>query len=127
MKKIFYTFALVFVFMACKKTITQPRSGIFRGVFEMTGTNGGGFESGDCTIALNDVSNTFSLSVDTTASYPFACGGTYNMIDGVKMEFSRSGGVDTSEFDVRHMYLDTVYNYVFDDIYLIFYSKQLFG
>jgi hypothetical protein len=115
MKKKLCIMVLGLIVLACKKTVTQPKSGIFRGVFEMTGTNGGGYETGDCTISLNDVTSVFALSVDTTATYPLASSGIYNIIDATKMSFSQNSGVDPMEFDIRHLYLDTTYNYNFDD------------
>ena len=115
MKKVFCIIVLVVIAIACKKTVTQPKSGVFRGVFEMTGVNGGGYETGDCSIALNDVTGSYSLSVDTTSQYPYASGGTYVVIDATKMSFDVTTTVDTSSSLDQHLYLDTTYNYTFDD------------
>ena len=115
MKKIFFVFLLGLSVTACKKAVTQPKSGIFRGVFEMTGLNGGGFETGDCTMSLNDVSNAFALSVDTSSVFPIESSGFYNTIDATKMRFFENGGVGDLHFHIRHLYLDTIYNYTFDD------------
>ncbi len=114
MKKVLYTIVLGLTVIACKKTVTQPRSGIFRGVFEMTGVNGGGFETGDCTVALNDQTGKFVLSVDTTSVVPYATYGNYTINDGTKMNFIASS-VDTSALVDQHLYLDSTYNYIFDD------------
>ena len=115
MKKIFCIIGLGLAILACEKTVTQPKSGIFRGVFEMTGTNGGGFETGDCSISLNDVTGSYSLSVDTTSAYPLGSGGTYLVVDATKMSFIATTPRDTSALINQHLYLDTTYNYTFDD------------
>ena len=90
MKKIIGIIVLLVVMISCKKEYLQPRSGIFRGTFEMTDTEGDGFETGDCSIALNDKSGSFSLSADTTSSYPYSCNGLYLITDATKMNFTSS-------------------------------------
>ncbi len=114
MKKIIFIASLsLIVFSACKKEITQPRGGIFRGVFTKTGLNGGGEFTGDCSLALNDQSMTFLLEVDTSSVLPYKTSGTYAIIDATKMKFS-SNYLAPDNGD-QQMILDSVYNYTFDD------------
>lgn len=79
----------------------------------MTGSNGGGIETGDCTIALNDVQESYVLSVDTSAQYPYNCSGSFFIVDDTKMKFS-SNYLAPDGGD-QNIILDSVYSYVFDD------------
>jgi hypothetical protein len=113
-KKIIWLLVLVFLIISCKKEYLQPRSGIFRGTFEMTETEGEGFEIGDCTLALNDKNKCFSLSVDSSSVLPYLCGGSYLIVDANKMTFTSN--YLAPEFGDQNIILDSTFNYTFDDI-----------
>jgi len=113
MKKIITLIAISIVIFSCKKAVTTPTSGIFRGVFEMTGLNGGGFEEGSCTIALFEETKSFGMSTDTTSSVPYGCSGTYVITDGTKMTFSSETQAPLN--GNQHIILDSIYSYTFDD------------
>ncbi len=114
MKKTLLIIAIILVAISCKKTVTKPNSGIFRGTFTKTGLNGGGEFTGDCTIALDDKNNTYVLGVDSTSNVPYGCYGSYLIVDGVKIKFHSSIGVPTG--GDPYMLLDSVYTYSFDDV-----------
>lgn len=113
MKNIFILGLLGLVFVSCKKTYSEPRAGIFRGSYEILGLNGGGFLSGDCTIALDDVQGKYSFNTDTTGSLYFPSSGFYTLVDGTKMNFIQKT-LKTPTVD-PYVYLDSTFNYVFDD------------
>jgi hypothetical protein len=113
MKKYFVFGLLAIAFLSCKKTYNEPRAGIFRGSYEVLGLNGGGFLSGDCTIALDDVQGKYSFNTDTTGSLYFPSSGFYNLVDGTKMDFIQKS-LQNPSID-RNLYLDSTFNYIFDD------------
>ncbi len=114
MKKILITIIIIFTgIISCKKPVTQPKSGIFRGTFSKIGLNGGGEFTGDCTIALDDKKSTYALNVDSTSTVPYQCYGTYIIVDGTKMKFHASSGLPTG--GDQYLLLDSVYTYSFDD------------
>ena len=115
MKKAISVIILLFAITSCKKEYVQPRSGIFRGVFQMTGLNGGGYETNDCTIAINDKDGHYSFSVDTTGTVPFPSTGSYVILDGTNMKFDIMYGRDTSSLINQNLYLNDTYTYYFDD------------
>jgi hypothetical protein len=114
MKKILFIFVLLLIgITSCKKAITEPRGGIFRGTFTKTGLNGGGEFTGDVSLALNDNQMSFVLAVDSTSEVPYPCGGTYSIIDATKIKFYCS--YEAPLGGDQNMILDSVYNYTFDD------------
>lgn len=115
MKKVVWIVVLFVGVISCKKEYVQPRSGIFRGVFEMTGLNGGGFETNDCTISINDNNNSYSFNADTTGSVPYPSGGSYLILDGTNMKFSVETAYDASSAVNQDLYLNDTYTYYFDD------------
>lgn len=115
MKKAISVIILFTVIAGCNKEYVEPRSGIFRGVFEMTVLNGEGFETGGCTISLNDQSNQFLFNSDTTSDFPYSCSGLYSLIDATHIRFDKQYGIDPSLVADNHLYLDTIYTYKFDD------------
>lgn len=113
MKKSIWAVMLLIGVLSCKKEYTQPRSGIFRGTFEKSVTTSNSFETGDCTLALNDKNESFSLNVDTISTVPYACGGSYAIIDATKISFSSSHLAP--EFGDQYIILDSTFTYSFDD------------
>ena len=82
----------------------------------MKNADGELLETSNCTISINDNSEAFSFNVDTTSSIPFPCSGSYSILDATKMKFTTNSYRDTSSTVNQHLYLDTTYNYVFDDV-----------
>lgn len=114
MKKQFILFTLLLLgLFSCKKAITEPRGGIFRGTFTKTGLNGGGEFTGDVSLALNDNQMSFVLGVDTTSEVPYQCNGTYSLVDVTKIKFYCS--YEAPLGGDQNMILDSVYTYTFDD------------
>ena len=116
MKNIIFLLIIIVSLTSCKKPIVQPTSGIFRGTFEMKNADGELLETSSCTISINDNNEAFALNVDTTSSIPFPCSGFYAILDATKMRFITNSLIDTSASVNHHLYLDTTYNYVFDDV-----------
>lgn len=123
MKRIIFTLSLtLLIFSACKKEITTPRGGIFRGTFTKTGLNGGGEFTGDCSLALDDNQMSFRLEVDSTSEVPYKSSGTYNVLDATKIKFYCN--YEAPQGGDQQMILDSVYTYTFDDTRFDF-SKQI--
>ncbi len=114
MKKIITIIAISVAIFSCKKEITTPNSGTYRGVFEMAGLNGSGYETGLCTIAMSEESRSFVLSVDTAATAPYFCAGNYKITSGTTMTFS-SEHLAPINGD-QNIILDSIYNYTFDNL-----------
>lgn len=113
MKKVISLIVLTILLISCKKEVTTPTSGIFRGRFEMTGFNGGGIETGACTIALNDKTRSFSLSVDDAESVAYPSSGTYTISNPIEMSFaSKQMPIANTN---PHILLDPIYTCKFDD------------
>lgn len=113
MKKIVFLLAIIISVMSCKKAITKPRSGIFRGTFEMTNTNGDLLITSDGTISLNDASSSYVFNRDTTTLLPYPSSGIYDIIDENNMKFTMTSYREP--LFIPHLYLDTIYKYSFDD------------
>jgi len=113
MKKIILIVTISLSILSCKKNITTPNSGIFRGVFEMTGLNGGGFETGNCSLAMYEEVGRYAINVDTSETVPYASGGTYIINDATKITFS-SNTIPPLNSN-PHIFLDSIYTYSFDD------------
>ena len=114
MKKGLILIALTLIVWACKKEITTPNGGIFRGKFEMMGLNGGGFETGNCTLAIYEKEMIFALSVDTSATFPLNTSGKFQIIDATQMNFEAKQTLPFG-YTNPHVFLDSVYTYTFDD------------
>ena len=103
----------LFVVSACKKPVTEPNSGIYRGTFFEIFDNGDTGGQGVAYIAISKGDNGFSLSGDTATGAPLSCYGSYIINNTTQMTFNNTSNVDFG----YHPYniLDTTYNYVFDD------------
>jgi hypothetical protein len=114
MKKALPIFALIFVLMsACKKPVTQPNSGLYRGTFFQIYENGDTNGQGIAYISLNDGNNSFQMSGDTNTGAPYPCYGTYSIDNSTHMTFYNAASVDVG-FQ-PHYLLDTTYAYTFDN------------
>lgn len=108
-------FLLSVVLLGCKKTVTTPNSGIFRGTFsKVILSSSDTVAQGACTISLNEVSETYSMNVDTADAAPYPCSGSYSVLNSATMYFNVNTGYPTYNFDSNFV-LDTVYNYSFDN------------
>lgn len=103
------------VLVGCKKPITEPNSGIYRGTFlqiyDDTDTNA----QGVAVIALSKdgFGGTFSMSGDTATGAPYSCYGDYSIDNSTKMTFTNNAVVQVGY--QPHYLLDTTYSYTFDD------------
>lgn len=109
---IFLSLSLL-VIAGCKKPITEPNSGIYRGTFFEIFDNGDTGGQGIAYIALSKGDGGFSLSGDTATGAPLSCYGTYVINNSTQMTFTNNAIVDYG----YHPYniLDTVYYYTFND------------
>lgn len=104
---------LVLTLAGCKKPITEPNSGIYRGTFYEIFDNGDTAGQGVANLALNDENLWFQLSGDTATGSPLSCHGNYTIMSSSLIKFEDISNVDFG----YHPYniLDTSYQYVFDN------------
>lgn len=105
--------AALFVVSACKKPVTEPNSGIFRGTFFEIFENGDTGGQGIAYLAIAKGDGNFNLSGDTSSGAPLSCQGSYIINNSTQMTFNNIVNVDVG----YHPYniLDTTWNYTFDD------------
>ena len=105
--------AIPLIFVSCKKPITEPNSGIYRGTFYEIFDNGDTAGQGVANLALNDEKNWFQLSGDTATGAPLSCNGNYAILSSTLIDFEDISNVDFGyhPFNI----LDTTFTYVFDN------------
>jgi hypothetical protein len=114
MKKIALIAAVIFAFStSCKKPVTEPNAGIYRGTFFQIYDNGDTNGQGITYIALSKESGTFSLSGDTATGAPYTCYGDYSIDSPTHMTFINEAVVEVGY--QPYYLLDTTYEYTFDD------------
>lgn len=114
MKKYFLTvFFLMFLFIGCKKELLIPNNGIYRGVFREIYNETDTVSSGVVYLALWDNSSSFQMVGDSLTNAPASHNGTYFIQDASRIIYTNNSSL-SSQYDSDH-YLDTMYNYVFDD------------
>lgn len=120
-KKLLFIFIIFALAVSCKKEVTIPNGGIYRGVFrEIDQVSGDTLADGVIYLALFESSQSYTLSGDTTTSAPATHNGTYLVDNASTMQFSTTSQY-SSQYDIDH-YLDTVFNYTFDDINFEFWQ-----
>jgi len=113
MKKVGLGFALLLVIvLGCKKEITKPNSGIYRGVYYKIGTVSGDSIDISCTIALNDEKSSFSFAVDSGFGIPYDCAGEFEIIDDEIIKFKTTSFKSSTANPIY--FLDTTYTYLFN-------------
>jgi hypothetical protein len=122
LKKICLIFALLAVVISCKKEVLVPNDGIYRGVFNEIRNSGDTVASGVVYLALWDSNLSFQISGDTVTNAPAPHAGTYLVDDATRMHFSSSSALQGG-YDTDH-YLDTTYNYTFDDTKFEFWFQD---
>ncbi|MBK8924577.1 MAG: hypothetical protein IPM74_01425 [Crocinitomicaceae bacterium] len=105
---------VVVAISGCKKPITEPNSGIYRGtffeIFENTDTGAQGIAY----LALHDEQMSYELSGDSLAGAPYDAYGTYSINSSTTMNFVNSGSLLPGQ---SNMYtLDTTFQYTFDNL-----------
>ena len=117
MKLLFFPFVCVVLLVAgCKKPVTEPNSGIYRGAFLEICDNGDTMGTGVAYLAITEGSLSFQLSGDTATGAPKSCYGTYSILSATQISFvNQATNVDVGYHP--HLVLDTVYDYTFDDHY----------
>jgi len=114
MKTLFIVPAFLLVaFASCKKPITEPNSGIYRGSFFKIYNNGDTAGQGVAVLALTSGGESFQLSGDSTTGAPLSCHGDYIINSSTQMTFTDYSNVYFG-YDQYNL-LDTTYNYTFDD------------
>jgi len=104
---------IIFAVSACKKPVTEPNSGIYRGSFFEIFENGDTAGQGVANLAIAKGDGNFNLSGDTATGAPLSCSGSYVINNSTQMTFNNIVNVDFG----YHPYnlLDTTWNYTFDD------------
>ncbi|MBD3639143.1 MAG: hypothetical protein HUJ25_17440 [Crocinitomicaceae bacterium] len=113
-KKLLILFGFAALFVACKKEITVPNSGIYSGTFTQYDTAGNSAVTGNVYFVLYESNQTFFVRGDTVTDIPVTHNGSYVVDHSTQMTFKYTGDYD-SLIDLNQ-YLDTIYNYTFDDI-----------
>lgn len=116
MTRVFVVFGLMMVLaVSCKKPVTQPNSGIYRGTFCEIYDNGDTNGQGIAVIALtaDGSSGSFNMNGDTATGAPYPCYGSYVVNNGTQMTFNNDGNFETGYHP--NYVLDTVYTYTFDN------------
>lgn len=104
----------VVLFSGCKKPITEPNSGIYRGTFFEIFDNTDTGAQGIAYLALHDEQLSFELSGDSLAGAPYDAYGTYSINSSTTMTFVNSGSLLPGQ---SNMYtLDTIFQYTFDNL-----------
>jgi len=112
-KKLFTFLIFGLLLISCKKEITVPNSGIFRGVFREYSATGDTLATGVVYMALNENDLTFNVSGDSTTNAPANHAGNYLVDNSTTMQFINNTAY-SQVYDADH-YLDTSYNFTFDD------------
>ena len=112
MKKLLIIMGILMVIISCKKEVV-PNNGIYRGVFRETDSNGDTLASGVMYLALIEDNLQFTVVGDSVSNAPASHSGMYVVDNKISMQFFYSGNYDTL-YDQDH-YLDTIYNYEFDN------------
>ena len=109
------TLALMFL-ASCKKEVTTPNNGIYRGVFMEIDSSGLGdtLADGVLHMALFESNQTFAVKGDTNTMAPASHNGSY-VIDAAGLMIFDTPGTPNPQYDPDH-YLDTAYTYTFDDV-----------
>lgn len=100
--------------MACKKEVTMPNNGIYRGTFYEFGQTGDTLAQGVVYIAMFESNQTFSMVGDSVNLAPASHSGTYIIDNSNYMSFTNTSA-PTTLYDNDH-YLDTTFQYAFDDV-----------
>ncbi len=114
-KTIFFCSLLALVLTGCKKPVTEPNSGIYRGTFFQIFDNGDTNAQGIANLALSKdgFGGYFTMSGDTLTGAPISCSGSYVIDNSTQMTFSNTAIIETGY--QPHYILDTTYSYTFDD------------
>ncbi len=114
MKKFFLSlFLMLFILTGCKKEILVPNNGIYRGVFKEIYNGTDTLAGGVVYLALWENSNSFQMVGDSLTGAPASHKGTFFIQDASRIIYTNSH-VPNGQYDADH-YLDTTYNYFFDD------------
>lgn len=106
-------FCLFFVLMSCKKELLVPNNGIYRGVFREIYNETDTIASGVVYLALWESSQKFEVVGDSLTNAPASHRGLFFIQDASRIVFTNKS-VEEAQYDSDH-YLDTLYNYRFDD------------
>ncbi|MBK7128627.1 MAG: hypothetical protein IPH66_04570 [Crocinitomicaceae bacterium] len=105
---------VVVAISGCKKPITEPNSGIYRGTFFEIFQNTDTGAQGIAYLALHDEQMSYELSGDSLAGAPYDAYGTYSINSSTTMNFVNSGSLLPGQ---SNMYtLDTTFQYTFDNL-----------
>ena len=122
LKIICIVFSVSLVILACKKEVNVPTEGIYRGVFNEIRNSGDTVASGLVYMALWESSLTFQIVGDTNTNAPANHSGSFLVDDATRMQFYNNSTV-SGQYDPDH-YLDTTYEYFFDNTIFEFSYQQ---
>ena len=113
-KNLLILLGLIIIGFSCKKKDLVPNNGIYRGVFRtINATTGDTTNSGVTYIALFESQLSFSMVGDSITKIPATHNGTYLVENNSVIQFS-TNNTPVPPFHPDH-YLDTSYNYTFDN------------
>ncbi|MCB9222606.1 MAG: hypothetical protein R2780_13290 [Crocinitomicaceae bacterium] len=113
MRKFFIIFLLSsLVFASCKKPETTPNNGIYHGLLYRIGNNGDTVGGGVVDFALFEANSAFSMAADSVSHTPAQHNGDFTIQSSSLISFTNKSPV-TYHPDG---YLDTVFNYTFDNV-----------
>ena len=121
-KTLFFSSVIILMVLGCKKEITIPNNGIYRGVFNQIHHGTDTVTSGVAVIAWFENSPSYSMAGDSLTFAPASHGGEFLVVDSDKIDFS-SNPISGGTYDYYH-YLDTIYNYTFDDVNFNFWMER---
>ncbi|MEX1003601.1 MAG: hypothetical protein WDZ35_15895 [Crocinitomicaceae bacterium] len=118
-KSIFIIFGLLLL-ISCKKEVTTPNNGIYRGVYKEITVDQDTLVDALVFLVLHEENQSFTVKGDSLTNFPPDHNGTYEIIDEKQMNFEYKG---VYEYNPNH-YLDTTFNYTFDDVNFTLSRKE---
>jgi len=113
-QKNFILIAFFMLFISCNKDkVIPPNNGIYRGVFSRILFGGDTSGTGVLHLVIDEASNGFIMTGDTSSNVPVSCSGDYILLSDDEIQFINRAPVPT--LDDPFFILDTVYTYVFSD------------
>jgi len=112
-KLILFSFLILLGLWSCKKPVTQPNSGIYRGSFFQIYNGNDTNAQGIAYLALTKGNSAFQMSGDTASGAPVSCYGTYEILSSTQIKFVNSADIYLPY--QPHYVLNATYEYFFDD------------
>jgi hypothetical protein len=119
MKRLLLIFFVSSIFLfSCRKPASMPNNGIYHGLFYKIHDTGDTLIGGVVDFALSEAQQSFALQGDSISNAPFSHGGHYTIENSTHITYSSNPAPGTDPL----LYLDTTYQYKFDDINFEFWT-----